>query len=364
MLRAGEDAIDLSSVGVIGMNRGPRGFTLVELLVVIAIIGILIALLLPAVQAARESARRTQCMNNLKQIGLGLENYHSSRKAYPFGKGPSYAAPTPVYARWSVHSQLLGYMEEQSLAASINFKFPPETPGMGGVIAFMPAFQNPGGENRDASRTLVPTFLCPSDQAVADPSWPGQNNYAGNQGNWLCDRGDEPPAPSDKSPNELQSGMLYFKSEVRSGQVTDGLSKTAIFSEKIRGLGEPDPKADMFVMSDQPTLDATFTTCTSTVPATATPLTSKWGWSWVMGENCCTLYNHTSTPNTNTCGGTGFSGGMTNMAMQVPPSSRHPGGVYVMMGDASVHFVRDEISLAVWRALGTRNGDETDVAIP
>src|SRR5438270_10971539 len=120
------------------MKRGPRGFTLVELLVVIAIIGILIALLLPAIQAAREAARRNACINKLKPIGLGLENYHSARGRYPFGKGPSYAAPAPAYARWSVHSQLLGYMEEQSLASAINFKFAPETPGMGGVIAFMP----------------------------------------------------------------------------------------------------------------------------------------------------------------------------------------------------------------------------------
>jgi hypothetical protein len=255
-------------------------------------------------------------------------------------------------------------MEEQSLAAAINFDFPPETPGMGGMIAFMPAHQNPNRQNAEACRTLVPTFLCPSDEPPADPSWPGQTNYAGNQGNWLCDRGDEPPLPSDKSPNELQSGVLYFKSNVRSGQITDGLSKTAVFSEKIRGLGEPNPRVDMFVMSDQPTLEATYSTCTNTNTDTATPLTSKWGWSWVMGENCCTLYNHVSPPNTNTCGGTGFSGGMTNMAMQVPPSSHHPGGAYVMMGDVSIHFITNEISLDVWRALGTRNGSEANVEIP
>jgi prepilin-type N-terminal cleavage/methylation domain-containing protein len=341
------------------MKRRLRGFTLVELLVVIAIIGILIALLLPAIQAARESARRTQCVNNLKQLGIGLENFHTAKKRYPFGKGPSYTG-SPVYARWSVHSQLLGYVEEQALADAIDFKFAPETPGMGGVIAFMPAYQNPGGENRDASRTLVTTFLCPSDEAPADLTWPGQNNYAGNQGNWLCDRGDDLPAPSDKSPTELQTGVLYFKSKIKSSHVTDGMSHTAVFSEKIRGVGEPNAQADMFVMSDQPTLDATYTTCTNTNPVTATPLTSKWGWSWVMGENCCTLYNHVSPPNTNTCGGTGFSGSMTNMAMQVPPSSKHAGGAYVMMGDTSAHFVTDEIDLAVWRAMGTRNGNEVD----
>jgi prepilin-type N-terminal cleavage/methylation domain-containing protein len=347
---------------MLSTKRLTRGFTLVELLVVIAIIGILVALLLPAIQSAREAARRSECMNNMRQIGLGLENYHSARKRYPFGKGTSYTG-APVYARWSVHSQILGYMEEQSLAAAINFKFAPETPGMGGVIAFMPAYQNPNRENAEACRTLVPTFLCPSDERPADPSWPGQTNYAGNQGNWLCDRADDPPAPSDVAPNELQTGVLYFKSKIRAGQITDGLSKTAFFSERVRGTGDPSP-IDMFVMPHQTSLDATFNTCSAIDKSTATPLTSKWGWSWVMGENCCTLYNHVSPPNTTACGGTGFPGSMTNMAMQVPPSSRHPGGAYVMMGDVSCHFVTNEVSVAVWRALGTRNGNEVDAAIP
>ena len=78
-----------------------------------------------------------------------------------------------------------------------------------------------------------------------------------------------------------------------------------------------------------------------------------------MGENCCTLYNHVSTPDTNTCAGLPFPGTMTNMAMQVPASSRHPGGVNVLMGDGSVRFVGDKIDLDTWRALGTRAGQET-----
>ena len=77
-----------------------------------------------------------------------------------------------------------------------------------------------------------------------------------------------------------------------------------------------------------------------------------------MGENCCTLYNHVATPNKNTCGGTGFPGTMTNMAMQVPPSSGHTGGVNMLMGDSSVRFVSDNIDLVTWRALGTRSGGE------
>jgi prepilin-type N-terminal cleavage/methylation domain-containing protein len=343
------------------MHRMRSGFTLVELLVVIAIIGILVALLLPAVQAAREAARRTQCTNNLRQVGLSLENFHSAHGHYPFGKGASYAG-APVYARWSVHSQLLPYIEEQSLATAIDFDFPPETPGMGGVINFMPPHQNPGGENREVSRAFIPTFLCPSDDAP-DGEWPGVTNYCGNQGGWLCDRGDDPPEPTDTNPEELQTGVIYFKSSIRASQIADGLSKTAFFSEKIRGRGEPDPRVDMFVIPHQTSLDATFQTCTNLDISTATPLTSKWGWSWVMGENCCTLYNHVSPPNTNTCGGTGFPGSMTNMAMQVPPSSWHTGGVMIMMGDTSVHFLAESVDLFVWRALGTRASGEIVSAI-
>ena len=333
-----------------------RGFTLIELLVVIAIIAVLIALLLPAVQQAREAARRTQCRNNLKQIGLALHNYLSTHTVFPFGKGAPYAG-SAAYARWSQHAMILPYIDQAPLYNTIDFNFAPGTPGMGGVVAFMPAFTSPSAANMAASQTVIPGFMCPTDPSPSDP-WRAQNNYAGNQGGWLCDRSDAPGAANDVSPSEVQTGVFYYLSRCNAASITDGLSQTVFFSEKIRGQGTPNPISDLFVISPQTSLAATYSTCQAVTAAT-TPLTSKWGYSWVMGENCCTQYNHVATPNSPSCGGTGFQPpNMTNMAMQVSANSRHTGGVHAMMGDGGVRFVSSSIDLNVWRALGTRAGGE------
>ncbi len=334
-----------------------RGFTLIELLVVIAIIAVLIALLLPAVQQAREAARRTQCKNNLKQVGLALHNYHDSFSVFPFGKGFKYAGAAG-YARWSQHAMILPYVDQAPLYNTINFSAPPETPGMQGVIGFMPAYVSPTGINAAACRSVISMFFCPSDGS-ATGDWAGQNNYAANQGGWLCDRSDQPGGPGDSAPNEIQTGVFYYLSQCRMRDITDGTSNTCFFSEKIRGRGIPDPKSDLFSMPHQTTLDSTYQTCQSLNPATATPLTSKWGYSWVMGENCCSLYNHVAVPNSRSCAGIGFGSDMTNMAMQVSANSKHTGGVHTLTGDGGIHFVSDNIDLNLWRALGTRAGGET-----
>jgi prepilin-type N-terminal cleavage/methylation domain-containing protein/prepilin-type processing-associated H-X9-DG protein len=340
------------------MRKLRTGFTLIELLVVIAIIAVLIALLLPAVQSAREAGRRAQCLNNLKQIGIAIANYESSFKLYPFGKGKPYTGNVPgaaAYARWSAHSQLLMFIEQGNLFNSINFNLPPETPGMAGAVPFMPPYQNPNRENASASVTQVATFLCPSDLPPI-ATWPGGNNYMSNQQTWACDLSEN--FPSTNAPTEVPRGIFYYNSSTRVASVTDGLSNTAYFSEKIRGTGAPNPQTDMFVNTTQTSADATLQTCLATNVLTAPPLTSREGMSWVMGEMCCTLYNHVGPPNQITCAGLGFPGNMANMSMQVTPSSRHPGGVNVLMGDSSARFIKNSVDLQTWRAVGTRNGGE------
>jgi prepilin-type N-terminal cleavage/methylation domain-containing protein len=340
------------------MIRNRRGFTLVELLVVIAIIVLLMALLLPAVQKVREAANKLTCQNNLKQIGIALHHYHNDYSRFPVGKGPSYPG-FAAYARWSVHSQILPYIEQDNIYRQIDFKFPPETPGMAGVVNFMPPWQNPNRQNANPCREFVKVFICPSDEPPeSDDGWPGKNNYYASQGaSFLCDLSEK--QPSTIAPNQGPTGVFYFRSQVKIADIHDGTSNTAIFSEKIRGHGVPHPRSDMFIIPNQTTLDATYTTCQSLNPLTATPLTSKQGFSWVMGEMCCTTYNHVSTPNKLTCAGLPFPGNMSNMAMDVPATSYHPGGVNALMGDGGVHFFGNDIDLQVWRALGTRDGGES-----
>jgi prepilin-type N-terminal cleavage/methylation domain-containing protein/prepilin-type processing-associated H-X9-DG protein len=339
------------------MRTRRSAFTLIELLVVIAIIAVLIALLLPAVQAAREAGRRAQCINNLKQIGLAIHNYLSTYQVLPFGKGPSYAASvpaTPVYARWSCNSQLLQYLEQGNLFNAINFSLPPETPGMAGAVPFMPPYQNPNRENATACRTQVNTFLCPSDLPPLS-EWPGGNNYLGNQSTWACDLSEN--NQSTIAPNEVPRGVFYFNSAVKLADITDGTSQTAFYSEKIKGQGQPNTRTDLFIFTNQTSLDATYNAC-RILPPTALPLTSRQGMSWVMGEMCCTSYNHVAGPNDKSCAAPNFPGSMANMAMQVPPSSYHPGGANMLFGDGTVRFVKNSIDLFTWRAIGTRNGGE------
>src|SRR5688572_30214591 len=149
-------------------TRHRSGFTLIELLVVIAIIGVLIALLLPAVQAAREAARRAQCTNNLKQIGIGLHNYHDANDALPWGQGPL------GWNDWSSLSLMLPYVEQRAMFSALNFD---RRDAAGNDYA------DPGrSENRTVIRSTINVFLCPSDDTGRLGNAEGKTSYGGNAG--------------------------------------------------------------------------------------------------------------------------------------------------------------------------------------
>jgi prepilin-type N-terminal cleavage/methylation domain-containing protein/prepilin-type processing-associated H-X9-DG protein len=349
------------------LMKGRRSaFTLIELLVVIAIIAVLIALLLPAVQAAREAARRIQCNNNLKQFGLALHNYVDALQSLPFGKGNNYEAilpMAPVYARWSTHSQILGFYEQQPLFNAINFNLPPETPFMDNYnMGFMATFQDPNRENMTICALSIASFLCPSDGARSQgPSgFNSGNNYYGNEGSWLCDCCQQ--TPSSVAPGYLPQGPLYNQSCVNLASMTDGTSNTAFFSERCRGQGTQSVQNDMYMMNAALTIDQTYQMCQGQSTSMGMGLTSWMGATWTIGDMSQSTYNHVSQPNTYTCAAMGGmmmpTQSMANMAVDLPPSSYHPGGVNLLLGDGSVRFIKSTIALSVWRALSTRNGGE------
>ncbi len=199
--------------------RARRGFTLVELLVVIAIIGILIALLLPAVQAAREAARRSQCTNNIKQVGLALHNYHDSFKSFPpravFGAGGTGPPQYQYHHTWL--TAILPFMEQQPLYDSTD---------MGA-----PAWGQP------IVSTLVPTLLCPSDAtALNDTSQTNGNiawtNYAGPTAwDWWLRRDRNIGPPWVPQANTRSDGVFMADNTTRLRDITDGTSNTLLAAE-------------------------------------------------------------------------------------------------------------------------------------
>ncbi len=326
----------------------PLGFTLVELLVVIAIIGILIALLLPAVQAAREAARRTTCVNHLRQLGVAASVHLEKLGKFPVGrwKGGTDQYGNPQH-RWSQHARLLPYLEEKPVFAEIDF-----TRGPG------------NGNNRIARMAHIETFICPSDENRMigppnrnHPGW-GKLNYKGNAGN---------DVGTWRSNREQNNGIFVTNRPVGDKDIPDGLSKTALFAEAV--LGDANDRlieipGDWFRISEShQTRDAVYLACRNVVPRTgAANQICRSGRNWTYGNYIPSRYNHVMPPNKASCarrdGGSNLDATVNDRGGATTASSRHAGGANVGMADGSIHFIGEDIDVEIWWALGSRNGQE------
>jgi prepilin-type N-terminal cleavage/methylation domain-containing protein/prepilin-type processing-associated H-X9-DG protein len=311
-----------------------RGFTLIELLVVISIVALLIALLLPAVQAAREAARRLQCQNNLKQIGLALANYETALQVNPFGVGGT--GPFGYVPRWSPQSQFLPWLEQVQLFNSLNFTGIPWTG--------QPQFSPP---NVTALSVHIAGFLCSSDTDQVDDSV-GHNNYRASAGTLPYDLRDDSPTKTGQN-----TGAFWYQSSVRISAIRDGTSMTAMFSERCLGVpARPDILADYYVTA--PSIPA----CSRATPGLTPRYDTSGQWSGGRWGDGCMLYTRFHSifvPNQPSCN---FGSDDWNGQEIVTATSRHPGGVNLMLADGSVRFVADTINLGVWQALGTIAGGE------
>ena len=365
---------DRGARAFVGPGR-TAAFTLVELLVVIAIIGLLVALLLPAVQAARESARRIECTNHLKQIGLGLHNHHDTSGRFPSsqtGSGEQLASGGCRPGFYSWRARILPYIEQQALHDAIDFSV--NMSGnctSGGPI-------NAGHRNAPAAAAVVESFLCPSDgrtgnnAAVMGTANPASSNYTANAG-WpslATGYSGERPTPGRHNgliglENPGRPIAWHPPGGVRMHDVTDGLSHTAAVAEHLIQSGNrqseildsPETMKSYHITGNPRTLAQMVQRCSAASTHADIAMSAYLGRAWISGwSRTGATYMHVKTPNTNNCH---FGLDDDSGDVLITPSSHHPGGVQLLMGDGHVVFVSDNVDAHVWWAAGSRDGDET-----
>ncbi len=368
----------------IDAERRRRAFTLVELLVVIAIIAMLVSLLLPAVQAAREAARRTQCTNNIRQLALALQNHHDTIGYFPVSElGSSTAASSrsalgtqssldKVGGFYSWHSRILPYIEEQPLFDSIDFNVPMASSANSGIDGVL----TPDHPNARAASTVVASFLCPSDsssqsnEAVMGLAT-ASDNYAGNAG-WpslATGYGNDRSTPGRYNGlislmNPAEDNESLARQPVRIRNVTDGLSKTAAIAERLIQTAQDRDQIQSassvlqsFHITPSPrSLSQMASNCDPTQTHADAVNSAFIGRAWISGWSpTAATYRHLKSPNTNHCH---FSSNHADGQFAVTPTSAHKGGVNVAYGDGHVAFVADDIESDVWWAMGSRNGSD------
>ena len=302
-----------------------RGVTLIELLVVVGIVALLMALIVPAVQQAREASRRTSCISNLRQLGLAIHNYHATHKMFPSGSTNGFSAFVAI----------LPYVEQSALYSQVRFS-----------VVDDPA-------NSVVHSTRLTVLHCASDPGYdAPPDLPETTNYVANGGAGLETfehfEGMFPPH---------EQSIDWGGGPISDRDVSDGLSNTAAFAEILIADGAFDRRRIVWntpIEYSQPSeVDQLVDACDSLDVTSQRGDAWSRGWRWMDGNYPLTWYNHSQTPNRMSCYN------RTNVLKGTFPAySLHSGGANLCLGDGSVRFVSQSVARVVWRAIGTRASGE------